>query len=319
MVAAPGDFSIRGSILDIFPLNHQDPVRIDFFDTDVDSMRTFDVSNQRSIKNIESISVLPATDLLMNDDQRKAVAKQLSKRLIAETAKLDEKAAKKLKGNLEPQIMDLQNGLSDPRWLLFADAIYDKQYSLLDYLDDDGVVVFDDYTRITDTARQLESDDGEWLADKIKHYEVLKSTTYTNDFKTVFKANKHATLILSLFQKGMGRMKLDAVVDITVRPMQQFFSQMPMLRTEILRWQKMKQAVIIMVHDEKRLAKVAQTLNDFEITATQTDKDHLLPNEVQLISSNLDNGLNCHWQIWLLSPKRNVWNGHKEAATANNV
>lgn len=91
MVAAPGDFSIRGSILDIFPLNHQDPVRIDFFDTDVDSMRTFDVSNQRSIKNIESISVLPATDLLMNDDQRKAVAKQLSKRLIAETAKLDEK------------------------------------------------------------------------------------------------------------------------------------------------------------------------------------------------------------------------------------
>ena len=290
MVAAPGDFSIRGSILDIFPLNHQDPVRIDFFDTDVDSMRTFDVSNQRSIKNIKSITVLPATDLLMTDDQRKAVSKQLSKRLIAEQSQLDDKAAKKLQGNLEPQIMDLQNGLSDPRWLLFADMIYKKQSSLLDYLAADGVVIFDDYARITETARQLESDDDEWLNDKIKHYEVLKSTTYTNDFKKAFSANHHATLILSLFQKGMGRMRLDAIEDITVRPMQQFFSQIPMLRTEILRWQKMKQTVIIMVQDEKRLAKVASTLNDFEITATQTDKDHLLKQEVQLISSNLDNG-----------------------------
>lgn len=290
MVAAPGDFSIRGSILDIFPLNHQDPVRIDFFDTDVDSMRTFDVSNQRSIKNVSAITVLPATDLLIDDEQRKAVAKQLSKRLIAEQSKLDDKDAKRLQDNLEPQITDLKNGLSDPRWLLFADMIYDKQYSLLDYLDDNGVVIFDDYSRITDAARQLESDDGEWLNDKINRYEVLKSTTYTNNFKKTFTANKHATLILSLFQKGMGRTRLDGIIDITVRPMQQFFSQMPMLRTEILRWQKMKQAVIIMVHDEKRLVKVAQTLNDFEITATQTDKDHLMEHEVQLISSNLDNG-----------------------------
>lgn len=55
-------------------------------------------------------------------------------------------------------------------------------------------------------------------------------------------------------------MKLDAVVDITVRPMQQFFSQMPMLRTEILRWQKMKQAVIIMVHDENAWQRLLKPL-----------------------------------------------------------
>lgn len=290
MVAAPGDFSIRGSILDIFPLNHQDPVRIDFFDTDVDSMRTFDVSNQRSIKNIETISILPATDLLIDNDQRKAVASQLRKRMIAEQSKLESKDAKKLAGNLESQIMDLENGLNDPRWLLFADMIYGRQYSLLDYLDENGIVILDDYSRISDTARQLESDDGEWLMDKIQHLEVLKSTTYTNDFKSVLTKDKHTTLILSLFQKGMGRLRLSAIIDITVRPMQQFFSQMPMLRTEILRWQKMKQAVIIMVQDEKRLQKVSQTLTDFEITATQTDQDHILPHQVQLIAGNLDNG-----------------------------
>ncbi|MFT8743247.1 MAG: transcription-repair coupling factor, partial [Lentilactobacillus hilgardii] len=97
-------------------------------------------------------------------------------------------------------------------------------------------------------------------------------------------------LILSLFQKGLGRMRLDAIVDITVRPMQQFFSQMPMLRTEIGRWQKQKQSVIIMVQDQNRMQKVAQTLSDFEIAATQTEMSAILLHQVQLVHGNLENG-----------------------------
>lgn len=85
-------------------------------------------------------------------------------------------------------------------------------------------------------------------------------------------------------------MRLDAIEDITVRPMQQFFSQMPMLRTEIKRWQKQDTTVIIMVQEKKRLQKVAQTLSDFEISATETDQNNLLAHQVQLISGNLDNG-----------------------------
>lgn len=95
LVAAPGDFSIRGSILDVFPLNNQDPVRIDFFDTEVDSMRLFDVSNQRSIKTIDTIQILPATDLLITDQQRQRVAGELKDQLASEKAKLDDESAKK--------------------------------------------------------------------------------------------------------------------------------------------------------------------------------------------------------------------------------
>lgn len=51
-VERPGDFALRGSILDIFPLDMSDPLRADFFDTQLDSLRTFDVADQRSLKNI---------------------------------------------------------------------------------------------------------------------------------------------------------------------------------------------------------------------------------------------------------------------------
>ncbi len=290
MVAAPGDFSIRGSILDIFPLNGQDPVRIDFFDTDVDSMRTFDVGNQRSLKNIDSVQILPATDLLITSEQRKKASQQVETELAAEVSELSDADAKKLREIIEPQLMDLENGLNDPKWLLYANYFYDKPHSLLDYLNNDGLVIFDDYSRINDSVRQLASDDEVWIADKVKNHELLKTTDYTNDFKKVFKSNQHPTLILSLFQKGLGRMRLTTVVDITVRPMQQFFSQIPMLKTEIGRWQKQKQTVIILVQDKDRMQKVAQTLTDFEITVTETKMDSILPHQVQLVNGSLENG-----------------------------
>lgn len=128
------------------------------------------------------------------------------------------------------------------------------------------------------------------MTDKIKNHELLKATDYTNDFKTIFKKNQRATLILSLFQKGLGRMRLDSVINITVRPMQQFFSQMPMLRTEIGRWQKQNQTVVILVQDQNRMQKVAQTLADFEIAAVQTDPSTILTRQVQLVHGNLENG-----------------------------
>lgn len=77
MVLRPGDFAIRGSIIDIYALNTDNPVRIDLFDTEVDSLRYFDASSQRSISNIEEITVLPATDFMVPPAQLPTIIKQL--------------------------------------------------------------------------------------------------------------------------------------------------------------------------------------------------------------------------------------------------
>ena len=62
MVTAPGEFALRGGILDFYPLNMEDPVRIELFDTDVDSIRTFSAEDQRSTDKLEEITILPATE-----------------------------------------------------------------------------------------------------------------------------------------------------------------------------------------------------------------------------------------------------------------
>ncbi|PNI06302.1 transcription-repair coupling factor [Vibrio diazotrophicus] len=59
-VFGPGEYASRGSILDLFPMGSSDPYRIDFFDDEIDTIRTFDPENQRSIEEIQEICLLPA-------------------------------------------------------------------------------------------------------------------------------------------------------------------------------------------------------------------------------------------------------------------
>ncbi|NOI80609.1 transcription-repair coupling factor [Vibrio tubiashii] len=59
-VFGPGEYASRGSILDLFPMGSNDPFRIDFFDDEIDTIRTFDPENQRSIEDKQEIRLLPA-------------------------------------------------------------------------------------------------------------------------------------------------------------------------------------------------------------------------------------------------------------------
>lgn len=70
-VQKTGQFSRRGSIIDIFPLGYENPIRLDFFGDDIDSIKEFNVENQRSINNIDNISVLPVSELIYNDEEFK--------------------------------------------------------------------------------------------------------------------------------------------------------------------------------------------------------------------------------------------------------
>ena len=66
-VLSPGEFAVRGSIVDIYPMGSKTPYRIDFFDDEVDSLRIFDVDSQRSLEKINSVSMLPAHEFPLDE------------------------------------------------------------------------------------------------------------------------------------------------------------------------------------------------------------------------------------------------------------
>ncbi len=69
-VEGPGQFSVRGGIMDVYPLTEEVPIRIEFWGDEIDSIRTFDVESQRSIENLESIQIYPASDFPTEEIKR---------------------------------------------------------------------------------------------------------------------------------------------------------------------------------------------------------------------------------------------------------
>jgi transcription-repair coupling factor (superfamily II helicase) len=63
-----GEFAVRGSLLDIYPMGSELPFRIDLFDEEIDSIRTFDCDSQRSLEPVESIRMLPAREFPMHEE-----------------------------------------------------------------------------------------------------------------------------------------------------------------------------------------------------------------------------------------------------------
>src|SRR5690606_32556250 len=69
-VTAPGEFSIRGGLIDIFPMGSVVPYRIDLFDDEIESIRAFDVDTQRSLYPVAEVQLLPGREFPMDEDAR---------------------------------------------------------------------------------------------------------------------------------------------------------------------------------------------------------------------------------------------------------
>lgn len=72
MVEGCGQFSVRGGIVDIFGAGSENPVRIEFFDDEVDSIRTFDAGEQRSIDKLERVTVYPCREILFDTAEKRS-------------------------------------------------------------------------------------------------------------------------------------------------------------------------------------------------------------------------------------------------------
>lgn len=289
MVAKPGEFAIRGDIIDIYSLTASYPVRIELFDTEVDSLRYFDPNTQRSLDNIDSFTILPATDLLVDEPTWQQAQQTLQKQYQQALSDHDVDA-QLLKQNVGKQLEDLQQRISDPNLLLLSDYLYPQKTSLLDYLSDDGWLIIDDYQRLMTNEQRLNNDTFNWLSDLLSQGMILKNTQLVNQLRDLLHHDQHSRLYLSLFQKGMGRLHLDGINNLVSHEMQRFFSQMPLLKTEVAHWQKQQRTIVMLVDDPQRITKLDQTLHDFEISAVLTGKNDLQTKHTQLVTGTLKTG-----------------------------
>ncbi|MFL7810884.1 MAG: CarD family transcriptional regulator, partial [Anaerolineae bacterium] len=149
VVEAPGQFSHRGGILDIFPPADALPVRIELFGNQVDSLRRFDPATQRSQERVEAITVTPAREALPRHGPRVAerVAAQLTGHHLA-----DERA------ELEAHREGLAAAMPFPGIEFYLPYLYTHPATLLDYLSPETMVVVDDPQELAAAWASLEEE-----------------------------------------------------------------------------------------------------------------------------------------------------------------
>ncbi|KAF0227186.1 MAG: transcription-repair coupling [Erysipelotrichaceae bacterium] len=126
----------RGGIIDVFPVNSEEPIRIEFFDNEIESIRSFDLSTQRSVESLTSITVQPASDLLFTDEEITILETKLR-------GMLNERQTKEGYSLLEETV---ENDLELMRLKLKENHLYryrafmDDSQTLLDYVQDPLVI-----------------------------------------------------------------------------------------------------------------------------------------------------------------------------------
>lgn len=289
MVDKPGDFAIRGSIIDVYPFFVENPIRIDFFDTDVDSIREFDVVTQKSLDNLDECVIYPVSEFILSKEVLKNGQEKLKLAMEVFRNNLTGANKKHLTEYFNP-LLTQYAAINSNELYLYFDYFYKNPSSIIDYLSKDGLVIFEDLAHLQDISQNFSINDFEFITNRLEKNSILPDLVLNNSLIDLINEKKQAQLIVSQFQKSLGKLRLTNLVQINSRVMQQFFSQLPLLKTEINRWQKLKYTILILINDDHRINEIKKTFADFEINVVIVKSDEIQPQTLQITKNQLHSG-----------------------------
>ncbi len=127
-VMGHGEYALRGSLLDIFPMGSPTPYRIDLFDDEIDTLRTFDVDSQRSLDTINAIELLPAHEFPLDKPAREQFKLAFRKQFDVDHRHC-------------PLYVDIDQGIASPGTEYFLGLFFDQPATLFDYLPSKTLVI----------------------------------------------------------------------------------------------------------------------------------------------------------------------------------
>lgn len=291
LVSSPGEYAIRGDIFDIFPLTEEKPWRIEFFGDEIDTIHSFNPETQRSQTQYQQVLLSPASDQIVDSNRLQEVGRQL-KRVLAQHVKKvkDQQIIKTLQTNYQSDIEALLAGERVDNLGEYIDFLYTQPAKITDYLVSQSLVIFDDYERIQEQDRTNNEENTAWFSGQFETGKLLPDLKFRWTFKQAVTTILQGEIFLSLFPRSRGHLRLEQLLNVTSRSIQQFFSNLPLLKAEIERWQKQAATVILLISSSARLQKMQQTLTDFGITADVSAINNIKPAQTQLVVGGLHTG-----------------------------
>ncbi|MFN3366115.1 MAG: transcription-repair coupling factor, partial [Exiguobacterium mexicanum] len=194
-VTAPGEFSVRGSILDVYPLTEARPYRIDLFDTEVDSIFTFDAETQRSLGVVAEAVIPPATEFIASTEQLKKAGQALERQYDRTLSLIETETIRQaLEDGIARDIEQFGRGEAPEKVGKYTPLLYSS--TLLDYVGPDAVLILDEVARIEDAADVQDREEAEWFSSLIERGESVSNYTLAVPMHKVFRDLKQVAFSL---------------------------------------------------------------------------------------------------------------------------
>ncbi len=292
MVATPGEFSVRGGIIDIYPLTEANPLRIELFDTEIDSIRYFSLDDQRSKEKVKQVLIGPATETLLEAENYSLIIDKLEEGLGKSLRKLkDDKAKLQLSQNISYELEQLKNVQKPDQIYKYLSLAYESPSSLVDYLPRNGLVFIDEISRVQEMNDSLVKEEAEWYTTLLSEGQIIHDLHISHDLQALLQRKEFPVIYMSLFLRHVANTSPQNIINIACKQMQNFHGQMHLLKAEIDRWKKGHYSILFLGPEDDRVKKLERVLEDYEIEASVSGAgNELIPGKVQIMKGSLQTG-----------------------------
>lgn len=302
-VESPGEFCIRGGIVDIFDLTEDNPYRVELWGDDVDSIRSFDVDTQRSIEKLEGITVYPATEMLLSDEDIRSGMQRIMKDASDCAAKFRKEFKTEEAHRLESSAKALDEQVGELRYTVNLDSyikyFFDRTETLLGLFDSKKTAVFlDEPARIEEHAKAVETEFRESMINRVsKGYALPGQADILFSMQQVMAVicGFHTAYLTALDMKNSltsSLLKPEYRLDITVKGIPGYNNSFEALLKDLKRYKDQGYRVLLLSGSRTRAQRLAKDLMDNELNAFYSeDPDReLLPRQIRTYYGHISKG-----------------------------
>ena len=296
-----GQFSIRGGIVDILPLTEETPIRIELWDDEVDSIRSFDVESQRSVEELSQAVIYPAAEVVLDEARLEE-----GLRAIEEEEKTYEKAlrdqhkseaAHRISQAVKEFVESVREG-----WRLggldgYIHYFCREAVSFLDYFPESSSLIFlDEPLRLKEKSETVELEFRESMSHRLENGYMLPGQTglLYPAAQVMARLQRNTTVMLTGLDQKLPGMKVAGKFGFTVKNVSSYQNSFEMLIKDLTRWKKEGWRVVLLSASRTRASRLASDLREYELRAFCPDQEkeipNVLPGQILVVHGNLHRG-----------------------------
>ncbi len=286
-VEAKGSFALRGDILDIYPVNCEHPVRVDFFGDEIESIKPYDEVTGERLAQVSQIEITAATDVCVTEEDREEIARVFREELNHAPSSA---AYARMKG-IADEILSQEVISSE-----YVLPLLSSSCDLFSLLEDDTLLIFDECKLLHDKLDGLYKEHGERLLALREGGEAMTFTARQFVEREDFFSNvlSFRALALQTFAGESYFFNPLKIYNITSAPIARYLNSFPDLLSDLKAWNKTGYRVMLWCGNEARAKKMSEELAENYLAPRPVSPSLTSFQGISVLEGNLEHGFLLH-------------------------